>query len=269
MTDIMKLTEQVLSDKHTIRVGYSETHKAAYIVAQDIRQAMNYTAGTNVFLRQLEEDQNVSAGQDKGAYSTSPLYVGSETIQTAGGPQRMKVVYKRGVFQLLMTSRRPEAVQYKDKIFDILEEIERDGVYIQPSMPEALRVRADEKFSYHKLKDFVVHASDYDPSSEASRKAFARMQNRMYAKIVGLDAEGIKAAREVNTQMLAKTRKDGKPYAADLKVAKNYLQSEELADLNNAALGVVGILGLRMRPFGGVYTMQQLHDTLTQVLDAF
>src|SRR5690606_40319454 len=81
-----------------------------------------------------------------------------ETIQTAGGPQRMKVGYKRGVFQLLMTSRRPEAVQYKDQHFDILEEIEKDGIYIQDSMPEALRVRADEKFSYSKLKDFVMYA---------------------------------------------------------------------------------------------------------------
>src|SRR5690606_39568877 len=82
MTDIMKLTERVLSEKHTIRTGYSETHGAAYIVAQDIKQAMNYTAGTNVFLRQLEEEQSVSADQSKGAYSVSPLYVGTETIQT-------------------------------------------------------------------------------------------------------------------------------------------------------------------------------------------
>lgn len=269
MTDIMKLTEQVLSEKHTIRTGYSESCKAAYIVAQDIKQAMNYTTSTHKFLQSLEGSQLVSTGQGEEGYNVPPLYVGTETIQTAGGPQRMKVVYKRGVFQLLMTSRRPEAVQYKDKIFDILEEIERDGVYVQPSMPEALRVRADEKFSYYKLKDFVTHASDYDPSSEASRKAFARMQNRMYGKIVGLDAQGIKAAREVNAQMLTKTRKDGHPYAADLKVAKNYLQTEELADLNNAALGVVGILGLKMRPFGGVYTMQELHDTLAMVLDSF
>lgn len=270
MTDMMKLTEQVLSEKHTIRTGYSETHKAAYIVAQDIKGAMNYTNNVSMFLQGLERSQReVSAGQAKGVNNVAPLYVGTETIQTPGGPQRMKVVYKRGVFQLLMTSRSSEAVRYKDKIFDILEEIERDGVYVQPSMPEALRVRADEKFSYYKLKDFVTHASDYDPSSEASRKAFARMQNRMYGKIVGLDAQGIKAAREVNAQMLTKTRKDGQPYAADLKVAKNYLQTEELADLNNAALGVVGILGLKMRPFGGVYTMQELHDTLAMVLDSF
>src|SRR5690606_10351423 len=215
-------------------------------------------AGTNVFLRQLEEEQSVSADQSKGAYSVSPLYVGTETIQTAGGPQRMKVVYKRGVFQLLMTSRRPEAVQYKDQIFDILEEIEKDGIYIQDSMPEALRVRADEKFSYSKLKDFVMYASDYDPESEETRKAFARMQNDLYRKFVGMDASDIKAVRPVNMELLGKTRKDGKPYAADAKVAKNYLATEELSDINNAALAALGMLGLRMRSFKNGYTMQDV-----------
>lgn len=268
MTDIMKLTERVLSEKHTIRTGYSETHKAAYIVAQDIKQAMNYTTTTANFLKALEESQRNVAGQAKEVSSRDPLYVGTETIQTAGGPQRMKVVYKRGVFQLLMTSRRPEAVQYKDQIFDILEEIEKDGIYIQDSMPEALRVRADEKFSYSKLKDFVMYATDYDPESEETRKAFARMQNDLYRKFVGMDASDIKAVRPVNMELLGKTRKDGKPYAADAKVAKNYLATEELSDINNAALAALGMLGLRMRSFKNGYTMQDVRTSLLKVLDS-
>src|SRR5690606_23635144 len=129
MTDIMKLTERVLSEKHTIRTGYSETHGAAYIGAQDIKQAMKYRAGTNVFLRQLEEEQSVSADQSKGAYSVSPLYVGTETIQTAGGPQRMQEVYERGVLQLLVTSRRPQGSQDTDQMSDLRGAIETDGVY--------------------------------------------------------------------------------------------------------------------------------------------
>lgn len=268
MNDIIKLTEQVLSEKQTIRTGYSESAQAAYIVAQDIKQAMNYSTSTHKFLQGLEESQLVSAGQSKEGYNVPPLYVGTEVVDTPGGPQRMKVVYKRGVFQLLMTSRRPEAVQYKDRIFDILEEIERDGIYIKPDLPEELRVRADEKFSYDKLKTFLVHATDYDPSAPESRHAFARLQNLMYNKFVGLDAQAIRVARDVNPQMLASVRRDGKPYAKDLKTAKNYLTTQELADLNNAALGAVGLLGLYMRPLGNEYTMKDVEKTLIKVLDS-
>ncbi len=227
-----------------------------YAVATDVAKTFDYRDSSDA-VRLLDNDevgtQNVRVNLSDGRSQV----------------RAMSVIYEDGIWELIFRSSKPEAKAIKKRVKQILRELRTDGVVVQEGMPEALRVRADEKFSYHKLKDFVVHASDYDPSSEASRKAFARMQNRMYAKIVGLDAEGIKAARGINTQMLVKTRKDGKPYAADLKVAKNYLQTEELADLNNAALGVVGILGLRMRPFGGVYTMQQLHDTLAQVLDSF
>lgn len=235
---------------------WGKDERGVYAVATDVSKAFDYRDSSDA-VRLLDDDevgtQNVRVNLSDGRSQV----------------RSMSVIYEDGIWELIFRSNKPEAKAIKKRVKQILRELRTDGVVVQEGMPEALRVRADEKFSYVKLKDFVVHASDYDPRSEASRKAFARMQNRMYGKIVGLDAQGIKAAREVNTQMLSKTRKDGQPYAADLKVAKNYLQTEELADLNNAALGVVGILGLKMRPFGGVYTMQQLHDTLTQVLDSF
>lgn len=235
---------------------WGKDERGVYAVATDVSKAFDYRDSSDA-VRLLDDDevgtQNVRVNLSDGRSQV----------------RSMSVIYEDGIWELIFRSNKPEAKAIKKRVKQILRELRTDGVVVQEGMPEALRVRADEKFSYYKLKDFVTHASDYDPSSEASRKAFARMQNRMYGKIVGLDAQGIKTAREVNAQMLTKTRKDGQPYAADLKVAKNYLQTEELADLNNAALGVVGILGLKMRPFGGVYTMQQLHDTLAQVLDSF
>src|SRR5690606_40808144 len=122
----------------------------------------------------------------------------------------------------------------------ILREIRQDGIYIQDSMPEALRVRADEKFSYSKLKDFVMYASDYDPESEETRKAFARMQNDLYRKFVGMDASDINAVRPVNMELLDKTRKDRNPYAADAKVSKNNLSHEQLIGINNAVRAALG-----------------------------
>lgn len=248
----------------------------------DIAEFVHHTFGTIRGSRGFEDDRPVVIASDVCALlehsntrmaltRVDPLSVTQIYAQNARGQMRKTwAVDESGFYELVLGSQKSEAREFKRWVTrEVLPQIRQDGLYVRQGMPEALRVRADEKFSYVKLKDFVVHASDYDPSSEASRKAFAKMQNRMYGKIVGLDAQGIKAAREVNTQMLSKTRKDGAPYAADLKVAKNYLQTEELADLNNAALAVVGILGLKMRPFGGVYSMQELHDTLAKVLDSF
>ena len=47
----------------------------------------NYTTSTHThkFLQSLEESQRNVAGQAKGVSSRDPLYVGTETIQTAGG----------------------------------------------------------------------------------------------------------------------------------------------------------------------------------------
>lgn len=82
-----------------------------------------------MFLRGLEQSQE-TAGQVEGGSIVSPLYVGAETVQTPGGPQTMKVIYKRGVFQLLMLSRKPEATAYRDRVFNVLEQIEREGYYL-------------------------------------------------------------------------------------------------------------------------------------------
>ena len=210
--------------------------------------------------------QNVRQAVDR----LDPLSVCQTYAQNSRGQMRKTwAVDESGFYELVLGSKKPEAREFKRWVTrEVLPQIRQDGIYIQDSMPEALRVRADEKFSYSKLKDFVMYASDYDPESEETRKAFARMQNDLYRKFVGMDASDIKAVRPVNMELLGKTRKDGKPYAADAKVAKNYLATEELSDINNAALAALGMLGLRMRSFKNGYTMQDVRMSLLKVLDS-
>lgn len=229
---------------------WGQDEHGVYAVASDVAKSFDYRDARDA-TRQLDEDEK-----------------GTQIVRTPGGPQQMKVIYEDGIWELIFLSRKPEAKAIKKRVKQILREIRQDGIYIQDSMPEALRVRADEKFSYSKLKDFVMYASDYDPESEETRKAFARMQNDLYRKFVGMDASDIKAVRPVNMELLDKTRKDGKPYAADAKVAKNYLATEELSDINNAALAALGMLGLRMRSFKNGYTMQDVRMSLLKVLDS-
>lgn len=234
---------------------WGQDEHGVYAVASDVAKTFEYR-GSSDALRLLDHDevgtQNVRVNLSDGRSQVRAL----------------SVIYEDGIWELIFRSSKPEAKAIKKRVKQILREIRQDGIYIQDSMPEALRVRADEKFSYSKLKDFVMYATDYDPESEETRKAFARMQNDLYRKFVGMDASDIKAVRPVNMELLGKTRKDGKPYAADAKVAKNYLATEELSDINNAALAALGMLGLRMRSFKNGYTMQDVRTSLLKVLDS-
>ncbi len=258
------MSEIVLYDVLGQNWQWGENEKGVYALASDVAARLTY-AQTKDALALVDDDE-----KEQIKVATSIRSGRNDAGQDVYETQMRKqwVLYEDGIMELVFRSSLPEARAIKRRVKQILRELRTDGVVVQEGMPEALRVRADEKFSYHKLKDFITHASDYDPNSEDSRKAFARLQNMLYAKFVGLDATSIKSAREINVGLLKKTRKDGKPYAADLKVAKNYLDVEELADLNNAALGTVGMLGLYMRPYSGVYTMKDVHDTLARILDS-
>lgn len=94
--------------------------------------------------------------------------------------------------------------------------------------------RAREMIDYRTFRDMMAeNATDYVPSSKATGLFFAKMQNKLYLNLVGMTAEEIKGARELQTWP---GREDGKPEpsarAASRKVAKNYLTGPELAKLD-------------------------------------
>lgn len=238
------------------QVRHVKMDGSQWFVLSDVAEVLGYkrTSDAKVHLRDSQ-------------FSTANRRTGAELGFNSGSMPGL--ITEGGLYRLMLRSKTQHAERFQVWVEDVvLPQIRQDGIYIQDSMPEALRVRADEKFSYSKLKDFVMYASDYDPESEETRKAFARMQNDLYRKFVGMDASDIKAVRPVNMELLGKTRKDGKPYAADAKVAKNYLATEELSDINNAALAALGMLGLRMRSFKNGYTMQDVRMSLLKVLDS-
>lgn len=55
---------------------------------------MNYTSSLNAFLRGLEQGE--FAGQMKGSVNSTPLYVGTETIQTALETARPRPLQRPG-----------------------------------------------------------------------------------------------------------------------------------------------------------------------------
>lgn len=101
--------------------------------------------------------------------------------------------------------------------------------------------RAREMIDYKIFRDMMAeNATDYEPSTLASRIFFGAMQNRLYRHLTGMSAEQIKNAREICHWPGRETGK-AEPNSKDRKVAKNYLTVGELKKLDR----LVGRLCLR------------------------
>jgi prophage antirepressor-like protein len=249
-----------------LRTGFSTEHQAAFIVAADLRKGVGYKANAEAFVRTLVKDQ--------GAGNSRTLYVGDEIVQTAGGPQSMKVVYKRGVFHLLMRSDLPKAAEYRDQIFDLVEQVEREGFAVNASAPveqlrtmrprieqtidELLEARLQERKDYRTIVRAVRDAGGYD-------RDFADVQNLMYFGLFGMSADTIKERQpQVSGERYKRDYRGNK--AGDLrpsKVAKDFLTREQLKTLDNGVLFISSKLALR-HPDGAM-SLDDIKDAAHEV----
>lgn len=104
-------------------------------------------------------------------------------------------------------------------------------------------VRAREMIDYKTFRDMMAgNATDYEPSSKATKMHFATMQNKLYRHLTGMTAVEIRGARPLAVWPGCE---EGKPEPSlksnARKIAKNYLTSGELHKLNR----LVGRLCLR------------------------
>lgn len=118
-----------------------------------------------------------------------------------------------------------ERLKNPDLPFDYFEELERR---IQD-------IRTSERRFYQKITDIYATSIDYDPTLDISIEFFKTVQNKMHWAITGQTAAEIIYSRadagKLNMGLTnyrgAKVRKQ------DVIIAKNYLNEEELAALNN------------------------------------
>ena len=84
---------------------------------------------------------------------------GSLKVDTLGGKQEMATVNEYGLYSLVLSSRKPEAKEFKRWItHDVLPALRRTGSYslnIPQTLPEALRAYADEVEQHNKTKALV------------------------------------------------------------------------------------------------------------------
>lgn len=112
-----------------------------------------------------------------------------------------------------------------------------DEDYFDHLISEIQEIRASERRFYQKITDIYATAVDYSLDSEITRRFFATVQNKMHYAIHGKTAAEVIMARANHSKdhmglLSWRNAPDGKIVKADVSVAKNYLNKEEIHELN-------------------------------------
>jgi hypothetical protein len=107
--------------------------------------------------------------------------------------------------------------------------------YFEQLLARIRDIRSSERVFWRKVMDIYATSQDYDPSTVASQKFFATVQNKMHWAAHGHTAAEVVHHRADARQPfmgLTHVRPGGVLRKADVSVAKNYLQPDELEALN-------------------------------------
>ena len=106
--------------------------------------------------------------------------------------------------------------------------------YFDELLDRIRTIRASESRFYQKVRELFSLSKDYQDNREATDLFFAEVQNKLLFAVTGKTAAEIVVDRSDPTQanMALKTWKAGRVRKADVIVAKNYLELEEVDELN-------------------------------------
>ncbi|MDD2962231.1 MAG: virulence RhuM family protein [Muribaculaceae bacterium] len=113
------------------------------------------------------------------------------------------------------------------------------GNYWKELLDRIRDIRSSEKVMYRQVLDIYATAKDYDPKSNKSIEFFKIVQNRLhYAAHGHTAAEVIFERADADKPMMGMTSFSGEhPTLKEARIAKNYLQENELKILNNLVSG--------------------------------
>ena len=113
------------------------------------------------------------------------------------------------------------------------------GSYWKELLDRIRDIRSSEKVLYRQVLDLYATSVDYDPTSAESVRFFKIVQNKLHYAAHGRTAAEVIYQRADASKpfMGLKTFKGEMPVLSDVKVAKNYLDEDELKILNNLVSG--------------------------------
>lgn len=102
-------------------------------------------------------------------------------------------------------------------------------------MLERIRdIRASEKRVYLRVREIFTMAADYELNATDTAKFFAVIQNKLHFAATGMTAAELIKSRADHTKpnMGLTSWKEAEPRKTDIAIAKNYLQENEINELN-------------------------------------
>ena len=157
------------------------------------------------------------------------------------------------------------------------ERLKNDGTilgkkYFEEQLERIREIRLSERKFYQKITDIYATAIDYDVTAQVTKRFFAGVQNKLHWAIHGQTAAEVVYIRADSdkTNMGLTTWKDapaGKIQKFDVTVAKNYLNQDEMTQLQrlvNAYLDVAEDMALRQIPM----TMADWEERLNRFIAA-
>jgi hypothetical protein len=143
------------------------------------------------------------------------------------------------------------------------------GNYWQELLGRIRDIRSSEKALYRQVLDLYALAIDYDPRSDAARKFFKIVQNKLHYATHGQTAAEVIFDRACSDSdfMGLKTFTGSQPTLRDTEIAKNYLDEHELKILGNLVSGYFDLAEVYARQHQKM-TMQDYATHLDRILTA-
>lgn len=144
--------------------------------------------------------------------------------------------------------------------------------YFRELLDRVRSIRASEQRIYHQVTQIFAECSiDYDPKSDITRNFYAMVQNKFHYAITGNTAAEIihKRADRKKPQMGLTTFKnapDGRILKTDASIAKNYLQQEEIKELERNVSGYFDYIENLIKR-RNTFTMQGLAQSVDKFLN--
>ncbi|MBI5092297.1 MAG: virulence RhuM family protein [Candidatus Hydrogenedentes bacterium] len=175
-------------------------------------------------------------------------------VQTEGGRQvKRRLLYYElsAILAVGYRIRSPRGVQFRQWATERLREYLVKGFtmdderlknppssgapdYFDELLERIRDIRASERRMYLRLREILALAADYDPKEEDTQIFFQTVQNKLHFAVTGKTAPELIAERADHTKpnMGLTTWKGPIVRIGDVTVAKNYLNEQEITELN-------------------------------------
>lgn len=197
-----------------------------------------------------EHIQNILAENELQAESTIRNF---RIVQTEGSRQVARIVEHYNLDMILAVGyrvRSTRGTQFRRWATELLREYIIKGFamddqrlksgknwgtdYFDELLERIRDIRSSEKRAYQKIRDIFKLAADYEPKAEETLEFFKIIQNKLHWAITGQTAAELIAGRSnpEESNMGLTSWAGAKVRKADVVIAKNYLNQQELEELN-------------------------------------